>query len=114
MIAHHYEVDIERIMQLNSLGMDDTIYIGQKVLIQPPSPATPTSSATATSQITPVSQKTTSTADQWENSPSENTRSTSSPVPQSTSRDESGWFLAFFGLFGIGVVLVVLSLSTKS
>jgi LysM repeat protein len=114
MIAHHYEVEIERIMQLNTLGMDDMIYIGQKVLIQPPSPATPTSSATATSQITPVSQKTTSTADQWENSPSENTRSTSSPVPQSTSRDESGWFLAFFGLFGIGVVLVVLSLSTKS
>lgn len=113
MIAHHYEVDIERIRQLNTLGKDDMIYIGQKVMIQPPSPATPTSSATAAIQATSVSQMATSATDQWENTRSDKTRSTPSPVPQSPNRDESGWFLAFFGLFGIGVVLVVLSLSTK-
>ena len=113
MIAHHYDVDIERIKQLNTLGTDDMIYIGQKVLIQPPSPETPTANATATSQSTSISQPGTKVSYQWENTPAVNAGFTPSPVPQSTQRDESGWFLAFFGLFGAGVVLVVLSLSTK-
>jgi LysM repeat protein len=113
LIAHHYAVDLDRIRQLNYLGADDMIYIGQKVLIQPPSPATPTANATATIQTPSVSQTSTKTIGPWENTPEDHAGFTPSPVPQSTQQDESGWFLAFFGLFGAGVVLVVLSLSTK-
>lgn len=113
MIAHHYEVDIERIRQLNNLGTNDTIYIGQKVLVQPPNPATPTSSATTTSQYPPTSQGPTRAVNTRENFPSGEIASTNFPASQTPKRDESGWFLVFFGLFGVGVILVVLSFSTK-
>jgi hypothetical protein len=89
------------------------IYIGQKILIQPPSPATATVNATATSPATPISQTTTNAVSSQSETPDGKTGSTPSPIPQSTQKDESGWFLVFFGLFGAGVVLVVLSFSTK-
>ncbi|MBM3137074.1 MAG: LysM peptidoglycan-binding domain-containing protein [Chloroflexi bacterium] len=110
MIAHHYEVEIEQIRQLNYLGVDDMIYIGQKVIVQPSSPTTAPVIATATSPATPTSKATANDEYSKENIP---TKTTGSPTPQSIKKDESGWFLAFFGLFGIGVLLVVLSVSTK-
>ncbi len=48
MIAHHYKVDVERLRQLNNMGEFNTIYIGEKILIQLPQTATPTSLVTAT------------------------------------------------------------------
>ena len=107
MLSHHYEVDIERLRQLNNMGTTDTIYIGQKILIQLPQTATPTSEITAspplptlTSHITlrPANIQITSTA------------KTIDPTP---ARKDSGWFLVFFALFGTGIILVVLSLSAR-
>lgn len=113
MISHHYEVDIERIRQLNYLGADDMIYIGQKIMIQPSSPATATVNATATNPAQPTSRTAVTFTNLQETNSPEKTGSTPSPLPQPARRDESGWFLAFFGLFGAGIVLVVLSFSTK-
>ena len=109
MIAHHYEVDIEQLRQLNNLGDNDTIYVSQKIMVRPPSPATAIVQTTATLQPpTAVSRL----AD-----PTSEIETLSSPMPtiapQPAKKDESGWFLAFFGLFGAGVILVVLSLSGK-
>jgi LysM repeat protein len=107
MLSDHYKVDIERLRQLNNLGTTDMIYIGQKILIQLPQTATPTKaitasppSATVTHQATlrPTIRQSTSTA------------KTMDPNP---IRNDSGWFLIFFALFGVGIILVVLSLSTR-
>ena len=107
MLSHHYKVDIDRLRQLNSMGTSDTIYIGQKIFIQLPQSATPTSeitasppAATVTHQITlrPIIRQSTSTAKNID------------PTP---ARNDSGWFLVFFALFGAGIILVVLSLSAR-
>lgn len=109
MIAHHYEVDIDQLRQLNNLGGYDTIYIGQKIMIRPPSPATATVQSTATIQPTnAVSRQVDPT-----NEPETLSSLMPTNAPQPAKKDESGWFLAFFGLFGAGVILVVLSLSGK-
>jgi len=109
MIAHHYEVEIDQLRQLNNLGGYDTIYIGQKIMIRPPSPATATVQATAILQPTIAASR--------QVDPTNEPETLSSPIPtnapQPAKKDESGWFLAFFGLFGTGVILVVLSLSGK-
>ncbi len=113
MIAQHYGVDIDRLKQLNNLGSSDMIYIGQKILIQPASPATATAAATATIQPTVQEDTTFYITDMPTKSAQGSFTSTPTPNPQSNGKDESGWFLVFFGLFGAGVVLVVLSLSIK-
>jgi LysM repeat protein len=109
MIAHHYEVDIEQLRRLNNLGGFDTIYVGQKIMVHPPSPATPSVQTSATFQP-PTAES--SLADATK-APETTSSPTQTPAPQPAKRDESGWFLAFFGLFGAGVILVVLSLSGK-
>jgi uncharacterized protein YkwD/LysM repeat protein len=107
MIAHHYKVDIDRLRQLNTMGTSDTIYIGQKILIQLPQTPTPTNamattapSATQAPRITaqPTFRQVTSTSKSID------------PIP---ARNDSAWFLLFFALFGAGVILVVLSLSAR-
>lgn len=112
-IAHHYEVEIEQLRQLNNMGTWDTIYIGQKILVQPPMPATPTSNATATSQPTstppPLIRSTQASLETL----SAQVTPTPPVVNQAQQRDESVWFLLFFGLFGVGVILVVMSLSGR-
>jgi LysM repeat protein len=107
MLSHHYGVEIERLRQLNNLGATDTIYIGQKILIQPPQPATPTSETTATPLLPTLSPEKTSPAIII------NATATSKSIDSKPARNDSGWFLAFFGLFGAGIILVVLSLSGR-
>jgi len=109
MIAHHYDVDIDQLRQLNNLGGYDTIYIGQKIMIRPPRPATAIVQATLTLQPPTAESRLADVTSE--------TETFSSPMPtnapQPAKKDESGWFLAFFGLFAAGVILVVLSLSGK-
>lgn len=107
MIAQHYKVGIERLRGLNNMGTSDTIYIGQKVLVQLPQTATPTSEVTVTPSATSLAvQKTSRPA-------IEQSTATAQNIDSIPSRDDSVWFLAFFALFGIGVILVVLSLSAR-
>ena len=113
MIAQHYGVDIEQLKQLNNLGSTDMIYIGQKILIQPTSSATATITALPTIQPTVQQDSIFNSTDTPVNTVQKSSTSTPSPYPSSRGRDESGWFLVFFGLFGAGVVLIVLSLSIK-
>ena len=113
MLAQHYGVDVERLKQLNNLGETDMIYIGQKILIQPASPATATVMATSTTQPTIQLDTATLETSEPKESSTQPIKATPSPAKKPQTRDESGWFLAFFGLFGVGVVLVVLSLSVK-
>ncbi|GAI86773.1 unnamed protein product [marine sediment metagenome] len=56
LLAHHYDVSIDRLKELNQMGADVVIYIGQEILIQPPAPAT------ATPQNTPNIAKVSQTA----------------------------------------------------
>ena len=42
LLAHHYEVSVIRLRELNRMETNDVIYIGQEILIQLPSPATVT------------------------------------------------------------------------
>jgi hypothetical protein len=107
MIASHYKVDIDRLRALNNMGEFNTIYIGEKILVQLPQTPTPTNivtesapSATQAPKITarPTLRQSTSTAKSVD------------PIPE---RNDSGWFLFFFALFGAGVILVVLSLSGR-
>jgi len=58
LLAHHYDVSIDRLKELNQMGATAVIYIGQEILIQPPAPATATPenmpSATKVSQAATV------------------------------------------------------------
>jgi uncharacterized protein YkwD/LysM repeat protein len=107
MIAHHYKVGVERLRALNNMGETSTIYIGQKILIQLPQTSTPTNVTTPTSLSAsqaplvtprPTLRQITTTA-----------KSIDAPA----ARNDSGWFLFFFALFGTGVILVILSLSSR-
>ena len=107
MIAHHYNVEVERLRGINNMGESDTIYIGQKILVQLPQTPTPTSFATEAAPSTteapritvrPTLRQFTSTAKSID------------PIP---TRNDTGWFLLFFSLLGAGIILVVLSLSAR-
>jgi uncharacterized protein YkwD len=116
MIADHYKVDIERLRQLNNMGESDTIYIGQKVLVQLPQTATPGGVATAThpaggETVSPLTSAITPrTTFPPANKQFTATAKNIDPVP---ARNDSAWFLFFFALFGAGIILVVLSLSAR-
>ena len=101
MLADHYEVNIEALRQLNGLGVNDMLYIGQKILIRGVSSETPT--------VSPVpanvdSEKTAA--------PVQATPFTASlSATRNETRDESGqnfgvWYFAFFALFVLGLVLI--------
>lgn len=116
MLSHHYAVDIERLRQLNPFVYEDVIFIGQKILIRPASPATATVEATATIPTQPPAQQPAErAADPAE--PGETAAAQATlPAPAAATpapRDDSGWFLLFFGLFGAGVILVVISQSGR-
>jgi len=111
-LSSHYEVAIERLRQLNNMGSFDTIYIGQKILIQLPMPATATSVFTATSQPSASPQPSLVTTDKSAERPPVRVSPTQLVI-QTPKSDESGWYLLFFGLFGVGVILVVISFSGK-
>lgn len=113
MLSHHYKVDIERLRQLNPLVYGDTIYIGQKILIQPPMPATPTSDAIATSPPVQSPQPPARSSEITVETVQPRVSPTPPALVSQPPRDESVWFLLFFGLFGVGVILVVISFSGR-
>jgi LysM repeat protein len=101
MLALHYNVDIETIRVLNGLQNSDMIYIGQKIVVRGPTPAT----ATANVTLTPI---------RIENAPTSRPATPFTAYPIQTqavedaalSLDGSLWFLIFFVLFAIGLILV--------
>ena len=106
MLAEHYDVDINVLRQLNGLGISDMIYIGQKIMIRGPSPATSTPEPTEKN-----------TAEVRTSTPVSNTPFTpltlteqSSQTVTDTGLDFSFWFLIFFGLFGLGLILIIVGM----
>ena len=105
MLAQHYEVDMDSLRRLNGLGTNDTIYIGQKIMIRAPSPATPTGIATKTPAVkqtpsifVPVTPFTPLPVSEI---PAEGTDS---------GLNLSFWFLVFFALFGLGLILIMVGM----
>jgi LysM repeat protein len=104
MLAQHYGVDINQLRALNGMQNYDTIYIGQKIIIRGPQPATETPAQT------PVPQAAAATS-----VPTLPPQLTASAVPATQSPssalaalglENSLWFLIFFVLFAIGLLLV--------
>ena len=108
MLAHHYGVEIDRLRQLNYLGTSDMIYIGQKIMIQPPATATVTGIPTET-----VLVQDTSTAKILVSPSFELAIATQSIKSDASNQNLNGWFLAFFALFGLGLILVVVGLTGR-
>ena len=103
-LAQHYGVSVDNLRALNGLQNSDMIYIGQKIIIRGPTPATDTpvqtpapraASATAVPTLPP--QLTASEA-----------LATQSPsgTLAALGLENSLWFLIFFVLFAIGLLLV--------
>jgi LysM repeat protein len=112
MIADKYKVDVERLRQLNNLGTIDTIYIGQKILIQLPQTPTPTKEVT----VAPFSTSSAAIATPRVTLPPTSVRVTTATVKNTTAnspRNDTIWFMVFFALFGAGVILVILSQSAR-
>jgi LysM repeat protein len=109
MIADKYKVDIKRLRELNNLGSSDTIYIGQKILIQLPQTPTPTKEITAVPSLTASLAATRAVV------PKAAVRVTATVKNTETipARNDSIWFMVFFALFGAGVILVILSQSAR-
>ncbi len=103
MLAHHYGVTMDRLRVLNGLGASDMIYIGQKILIQPPSPVKPTALASATLAVQEILADTPSPAAYFTQYATELVINAPSQLS-----DFSGWFVLLFALFGAGVILVVI------
>jgi len=103
LLAHHYDVSIDRLRELNQMGADDIIYIGQEILIQPPIPATATPENPPS--ITKASQNTTV----------QRVIETSAPSLIEAKKETRGsdinlYYLLFFAIFGIGLILVVIGI----
>jgi len=106
LLAHHYEVSIDRLRELNQMGANDVIYIGQEILIRLPASAT----------VTPENQPGINKA-----SPTEYNQTiteTSSPAlikeAEKTRGDDMNlYYLLFFTIFGIGLILVVVGIQRR-
>ena len=106
LLAHHYEVSIDRLRELNQMGANDVIYIGQEILIRLPAPAT----------VTPENQPGINKA-----SPTvynQTITETSSPAlikeAEKTRGDDMNlYYLLFFAIFGIGLILVVVGIQRR-
>jgi LysM repeat protein len=106
MLAEHYDVDIDTLRQLNGLGTSDMVYIGQKILIRGPSPATSTPEPTEKATVEEITSTPVSNAPF---TPFPLTEQTSQAVTD-TGLDFSFWFLIFFGLFGLGLILIIVGM----
>jgi LysM domain. len=105
-VATHYGVEIDTLRKLNGLGAGDIIYIGQKIIIRGPTAATaaPASSLPAGSPTAPFTLQPTAF--------------TPAAAAQTTAQngfflnfDKGLWFLIFFGLFALGLILIVIGTS---
>ena len=106
LLAHHYDVNIDSLKELNQMGVDAVIYIGQEILIQPPIPTTATPENTPS--ITEVSQTATVQRVVETSAPSlieleEGTRSS----------DMDLYYLLIFATFVIGLILVVIGIQRR-
>ena len=106
LLAHHYEVSVDRLRELNRMGTDDVIYIGQEILIKLPSPAT------VTPENQPGMNKVSPTV------PDQTILETSSPplieeAVKNHSADMNLYYLLFFTIFGIGLILVVIDIQRR-
>ena len=104
MLAQHYDVDITDLRALNGLQNSDTIYIGQKIIIRGPTPATETPAQTAV----PLAMTATTAPSMRPRSTviaTAGTQSPSNPLA-ALGLENSLWFLIFFVLFAIGLLLV--------
>ncbi len=102
MIAIHYGVKIDALRKLNHLGSSDTIYIGQKIIVRGPQLTTPTGAAEEmTASPKPSGEVGKPTA--FTTIPLQ----TESAKGLNLSFDQGLWFLIFFGLFALGLILIV-------
>ncbi|MDO9545193.1 MAG: CAP domain-containing protein [Pelolinea sp.] len=106
MLVPHYGVTIDQLRELNQIGEDDNvIYIGQEIIIKPPSPATATPetmpSITAVPQPT-ITQKPANTPDLTEKKSSD-----------LAGNDMNLIYLLFFAIFGVGLILVVVGIQQR-
>ena len=106
LLAHHYDVSIDRLKELNQMGADAVIYIGQEILIQPPAPAT------ATPQNTPSITKVLRAAT------IQRVIETSVPPLIESQKETRGsnmdlYFMLLFATFGIGLILVVIGIRRR-
>ena len=106
MLAHHYEVDIDRLKQLNRLGTSDVIYIGQEILFQPPLLVTDTPEVLSTMTTLPPTATRLQTIE------------TAAPPPTLEQNEERTnnmdvYFLLFFAIFGIGLILVAIGIQRR-
>jgi LysM repeat protein len=106
LLAHHYDVSIDRLKELNQMGADAVIYIGQEILIQPPAPAT------ATPENTPSTTKVSRAATV------QRVIETSTPSLIEAREEKRGddmdlYFLLLFATFGIGLILVVIGIRRR-
>ena len=106
LLALHYDVSIDRLRELNQMGADDVIYIGQEILIQPPTPATATPenppSITKVSQTATIQRVIENSAPSLIEAEEENRGS-----------DMDLYYLLFFAIFGIGFILVVIGIQRR-
>lgn len=108
LISVHYGVSVERLLELNNLGEDAILNVGQQILIRPPS--TPGAEST---MIPPPKTPTTSIIKTIQPVTASIESPTAGLAAEETERPDPNLtlLLAFFALFGIGLVLVVVSLS---
>jgi len=106
LLAHHYDVSIDRLKELNQMEATAVIYIGQEILIQPHALATATPENTLST--TKVSQAATV----------QRVIETSAPSLIETQEETRGsdmdlYFLLLFAAFGIGLILVVIGIQRR-
>ena len=106
LLAHHYEVNIDRLRELNHMGANDVIYIGQEILIQPPQPAT----------VTPENQPGINLV--LPTATNQTIKETSFPLlieetENNHSADVNLYILLFFAIFGVGLILVVVGIQRR-
>ena len=106
LLAHHYDVSIDRLNELNQMGADAVIYIGQEILIQPPTPAT------ATPENTPSTTKV-SQAATIQRVIETSTPSLIEAQEETRGSDVDLYFLLLFAAFGIGLILVVIGIQRR-
>jgi LysM repeat protein len=106
LLAHHYDMSIDRLRELNQMGVNDGIYIGQEILVQPPTTATATpENLPRIITVSPIAtiQGIIETSIPSSTEAEEETRSC----------DMDLFFLMFFAAFGIGLILVVIGMQRR-
>jgi LysM repeat protein len=108
MLAIHYGVKIDTLRLLNGLGDSDMIYIGQKIKIRGPTPPTATSETTETT-VTPKPSVIIESPTPFTAIPLQ----TEGQNGLDLSFEHGLWFLIFFGLFALGLILIIIGTAER-